>query len=538
MRNIIYALLLILFAGCKNFLEDYSQDMVVPQTVTDLDETLLGSGYIQSKEVKYLYNGDVVWFLHILDDDVNAVMASSAQKGFQEMNPYYYGYFAWQYNVRIGYDATDQCDDSKMWNSLYEQINNVNIILDGLGDENIELKSEQDRLDAIRVEGECHFLRAQFYFALANVYGKPYNPADAADSLGVPIKLTPYVEHDESKDVQFERASIAENYEQIVRDLEASVDCFRRSPQTRSFYRASEEAALLLLSRVYLYMQDWDNAKKIAGEFLEKRSELSSYLLLDSTAVAISEESAEVVFSQGSLSLENYFSGLGGDFCVSDDLYSLYDTTDSRRDVYFSRQINTDSIALNRKYKMGTHRSYVSDFWLLRTAEGYLNMAEACAMTGDADGASDYLYGLRRFRIRNCKKINYSAADVVEAVREERRKELCFEGHRWFDLRRYSVCREAPFKKTIDHVFAVYNWNARNLLKFGEVYTLEEDDPAYTFAIPKDELDFDTGMPSNFRKSREYTRLIDPKELGEGGGDEGDEGDGGDEGGEGEENDR
>lgn len=506
MKNITYALLLLLFTGCQDFLEDYSQDLVVPKTVSDLNEVLLGSGYLPSKEVEVLYNGTIGWFLHILDDDMNTVMTTSAQKDLREMNPYYYGYTTWQLEVGMGYDATNQWQDNGLWDGLYERINNINIILNELG--NVRQESEQDRLDAIRVEGECHFLRAQFYLVLVNVYGKAYNPADAAESLGVPLKLTHYVEHDNSKETQFERAPVAEIYGQIVKDLQVSVDCFRRSPQTRSFYRASEEAALLLLSRVYLYMQDWPNAKEIAGEFLKKKSELSNYLLLDSTATAISEESSEIIFSQGSLSIGNYFTGLGGDFCVSDDLYHLYDTTDSRCDIYFSRQVTTDSISLSRKYEMGIHRSYVSDFYLLRTAEGYLNMAEACAMTGDAAGASGYLNNLRRYRIRNYQNIEYSAADVIEAVREERRKELCFEGHRWFDLRRYAVCQKAPFKKAIEHVYAVYDMDNRNQLKYGEVYRLEEDDPAYTFAIPKSVLEFDKGMPDNPREKREYTRLI------------------------------
>lgn len=525
MKNIIYVLVVLMFAGCKDFLEDYSQDLVVPKTVTDLDETLLGSAYIRSKEngVKDLSRGDIGWFLHILDDDVNTVMASSAPFLNQLMNPDWFGYFAWQSNICMGYDATNTLDESKFWIEMYQRINNVNAIMSEIW--KMEQKNEKDRLDAIRLEAECHFLRAQFYFVLVNVYGKPYNPADAADSLGVPLKLTHFVEHDENKEVQFERASLAEVYGQIVKDLQASVDGFRQSPQTRSFHRASEEAALLLLSRVYLYMQDWENAKKIAGEFLEKKNELTSYLLLEDSATVISEESPELIFSQGSLNIQSHFKGIGGDLCVSDDLYSLYDTNDCRRDIYFRREVSTDSIALNRKYKMTLHQSYVSDLYLLRTPEGYLNMAEACAMLGDAEGASEYLYRLRRFRIVSCEKIDYSVDDVIQAVRDERRKELCFEGHRWFDLRRYSVCQVAPLKKVIDHVFAVYNWNNNFPIRYGEVYRLEEDDPAYTFALPKKDMpEFDLLMTDNYRPKRVYMRLINPKEDEEiGGGDDEDE---------------
>ena len=112
----------------------------------------------------------------------------------------------------------------------------------------------------MRVRGETHFLRAQFYFLLVNIYAQAYDPENAETTLGIPLKLTGYVEHDKDKASQFERVSVAKVYEQIVKDLKAAVDYFTQSPQTRLFYRASGEASLLLLSRVYLYMQDWKNA--------------------------------------------------------------------------------------------------------------------------------------------------------------------------------------------------------------------------------------------------------------------------------------
>ena len=181
---------------------------------------------------------------------------------------------------------------------------------------------------------------------------------------------------------------------------------------------------------------------------------------------------------------------------------------DYRRDVYFGRSVQSDSIGLNRKYKMGEHRSSVSDLFTLRTAEGYLNAAEACAMQGDAQGASDWLNQLRSKRIEGYVNILYSADEVIDQVRTERRKELCMEGHRWFDLRRYAVCKKAPFKKVIERVYAVYDWDHKNVFKYGEVYQLLEDDPAYVFAIPKSVLEFDTGMSDNLREDREYVRLV------------------------------
>ena len=202
------------------------------------------------------------------------------------------------------------------------------------------------------------------------------------------------------------------------------------------------------------------------------------------------------------------FTGVGGDFCISNDLYKLYDENDYRKGIYFVRSTQSDSLGLNRKYEMGKHRSYVSDIFTLRTAEGYLNVAEACAMQGDAEGASDWLNQLRYKRIENYTDVEYDANEIIDQVRVERRKELCMEGHRWFDLRRYAVCKKAPFKKTIERVYAIYDWESRNIFKYAEVYQLKEDDLAYVFAIPKSVLEFDKGMPDNIRENREYVRLI------------------------------
>ena len=508
MKNIVYIIVLVLFPSCGNFLDEYSQDMVVPKTVSDLNEVLLGNGYLPSSEIEYLKNGSIAWQIHLLDDDINTVIAYNATKGLQEMDPVYYGYTTWQMEVGRNYIGNSLAADNWNWDALYQRINSMNIILNEL--DNVSQNTDEEKMDAIRVEGECYFLRAQFYLMLVNLYAKAYDPDHATTDPGVPLKLTYYVEHDKDKKTQFDRTPVAEVYEQIVKDLNESINCFTKSPQTKSFYRASKNAALLLLSRVYLYMQDWKNAESTAKELLTRNGALQDYgkVLKDSVDYAISEKSPELLFSQGPLNLECDFNGSGGDFCISKDLYQLYDTMDYRRDLYFSRSVQSDSLGLNRKYQMGKHRSYVSDIFTLRTAEGYLNAAEACAMQGDAQGASNWLNQLRSQRIENYENVVYNTNEIIDQVRAERRKELCLEGHRWFDLRRYAVCKKAPFKKVIERVYAIYDWENKNVFEYAEVYQLNEDDPAYVFAIPKSVLEFDTGMPDNIREKREYVRLM------------------------------
>ena len=52
-----------------------------------------------------------------------------------------------------------------------------------------------------------------------------------------------------------------------------------------------------------------------------------------------------------------------------------------------------------------------------------------------------------------------SGEELVRFIREERRRELCLEGHRWFDLRRYKVAEKYPQETTVNHIVEnrVYN---------------------------------------------------------------------------------
>ena len=202
MRGIIYIVILILLSSCGNFLDEYSQDLVVPKTVSDLNEVLLGNGYIPSSEIEYLRSGSIGWQLNILDDDINTVIAYNAVKGRTEMDQVYYGYTTWQMEVGRNYTGDNLSGDNGNWDALYQRINSMNIILHELG--NVSQNTEQEVKDAIRVQGECYFLRAQFYLMLVNLYAKAYDPDNAATEPGVPLKLTYYVEHDKEKETQFE----------------------------------------------------------------------------------------------------------------------------------------------------------------------------------------------------------------------------------------------------------------------------------------------------------------------------------------------
>ncbi len=519
-RNIIriYLSAMILW-GCSDFLSEYSQDMIIPKTVNDLNELLIGEVYMPSYKQSYGMNNGSCCFFNMLDDDINTV-GTSITGNVGDPNYNYsvngmYGYFTWQQDVRFSYQSKSSSDDSSTWNDLYHRINVINIILDEIEELPHEIPSDYEQYQ--RVKGESYFLRGQFYFILANLYGDAYAPSTCATKLCVPLKLTNYVEYDKYADQQFERASVKAVYEQIISDLKEATRLLTESPQQSKFrlHRATWEAASLLLSRVYLYMQDWENAEKEAEKVM--KSDIFSLATITSSAenVFLTRDNPEIIFSQGS-------NPIGGDVrnwsvtarisdhCVARDLYDMYSDKDKRKDSFFEIVTETDSIGLC-KYQKGDINP-ISDALMLRMSEAYLNYAEACAMQPEkASQANSALNSLRSLRIEEYAPQTYSGKELVTEIRDERRKELCFEGKRWFDLRRYAVCEQYPYSRDIIHAFNIYNDN----LSFAstEYYKLPAGDPAYTFSLPRRVLDSDKiPMPNNPRDPRKALEIEDKEE--------------------------
>ena len=488
-----------LTASCSDFLEEYSQSSYYAESWEDLDELLVGSGYLQPQGCQVMgYSTNFGSFIHYLADELDENNIASSGGVLSNSKPYTFGYYTWQQRAGQNQEYTDYYDDSEEWTQCYYGINVMNNILVAL--ESVPCATEEEIRGCGKVRGEAYFLRALYYFWLVNMYGQPYNAATAATDLGVPLKTSENVE-----DRKFDRNSVKEVYDQIVADLLIAEDYLTQSPQKADhrLYRASLDAVELLLSRVYLYMQDYAQAELKAEAVMESDYvRLAPLSALSSTAPFLTNTNPELIFSQGSNNLAptGIFTGMAGDFCVTRELRDLYDENDRRGDCFFGISSN-DSISLAYKYQRGTLRSRVSDVFTLRMAEAYLNKAEACAMSGKDAEALEALNALRANRIDGYADVSCSGEELVNEIRTERRKELCFEGHRWFDLRRYAVCEKYPYKRSILHVFNAIGDNTPYL--YTEYFRLLPDDPAYTFSLPTSVLEFDkVPMENNPREDR------------------------------------
>ena len=151
----------------------------------------------------------------------------------------------------------------------------------------------------------------------------------------------------------------------------------------------------------------------------------------------------------------------------------------------------------------------MSDVCTYRTAEAYLNLAEALAYQGDDEGACEALNYLRKHRIRNAGEIHYFGKELVAEIRDERFRELAFEGHRWYDLRRYSVCDRFPLEKAVRNTYTTYYYDGNYWVPLAtHVYELKPGDPAYVMPIPADVLTFEELMQDNARGERNVVEII------------------------------
>jgi hypothetical protein len=179
--------------------------------------------------------------------------------------------------------------------------------------------------------------------------------------------------------------------------------------------------------------------------------------------------------------MENIFnsSSLGAGY-VASGLLSLYRSGDLRKSKFY-KQLSASATEV-LKAGVNTYRC------TFRSAEFYLTAAEAALELNDMDNARHYLTELMKKRYLSAIYPTYEAEilsmtqdELREEIYNERFRELAFEGHRWFDLRR----------TTRQELTKTYK---------GETYVLQKDDSRYTLRIPADAIEANPGLEEENRE--------------------------------------
>ncbi len=513
MKMALVALFAMSVYSCSGFLEEYSQDLARVEEWEDMDELLLGSCYLHSSR----YTSDVYddgydmhynfEILHFMTDEIIQNTTSEESDNLQFRDKMY-AFYTWQQDTGVDEDGDYIGGDETYWNKCYSYINVANAVIADV-DEIPEL-DEEDKLGKERVKGEAYFLRAAYYFLLVNLYAQPYVPETASSTPGVPVKLTSYVE-----DKEFVREPLSEVYQQILSDLEHAEELLEGKTR-RSVYHANKIAAYLLHSRVYLYMQDWKNAAKYAQYVLDAKPELLNLGTVEPGAPSLSKDSPETIFSMGgylvAYAFADYTSSWTGSiytpaFYLSDDMVSLFKEDDLRAtryvgESYYGKTPNAFTKVDGQATGRGSYQE-VSDCFLFRTPEAYLTLAEASAFNDEENTARAILKTFLSTRMEGVADVTETGNELIDLIRNERAREFLLEGHRWFDLRRYTVCKPYPWSKTIEHGHAYYsNYDLDHV----DVYRLEANDAAYTLPIPREVRNFQPSIGNNSRPARKPIR--------------------------------
>jgi starch-binding outer membrane protein, SusD/RagB family len=332
---------------------------------------------------------------------------------------------------------------SGRWNDAYSVIARYNTILDKIGGVTMDEALKN------RYIGESKFLRAVVYFTLVNTFGD------------VPLILKPVSTPDEG--YQFTRNPKAEVFTQIEKDLTEAEAILPVSYASADLGRATKGAAKAYLGKVYLTQKKFPQAAAKLKEVID----LGVYTLLPSYADVFkvsNKNNKESVFDvqyksggagegngwpnsfapQNSGNAVIAFGGDGNNQPTA-DIIAAYEAGDLRKDVSVaSSYVNAAGQVIPDKFIKKYFDVPVAkndngnNIPLIRYADVLLMYAESLNEVGyqAAGDALTYL-NLIRTRAGLAKK---TAADIPDqqafrlAMEQERRVELAFEGHRWFDL--------------------------------------------------------------------------------------------------------
>jgi hypothetical protein len=327
-----------------------------------------------------------------------------------------------------------------LWQIHYQVIARANTIISKVN--GVEGLSAEEKSQYI---AEAKFLRALAYFQLANFFSQPFQVSSGAN-LSVPL-----VTADFTGTIEFpSRNTLSQVHAQIIQDLtEASAalpQSYADAAETRG--RATKGAAFALLSRLYLYREEWSKAESAA------RSTLSQGIYDTAPNYSFySGNTSEDVFTIQNSAIDNGRTGSGGwasyynpaavggrgDAPFSQDLINAYTSEPGDR-RYNLKNSGTAADGLphffTSKFPDAVNNSDNSP--VIRTTEVYLNLAEALARQSATPNveAITILNSRIRSRAGLTAKTVASQQALIDALSIERRKELAFEGHSRMDLLR------------------------------------------------------------------------------------------------------
>jgi hypothetical protein len=400
------------------------------------------------------------------------------------------------------------------WASSYGALNEINLVLQALpniGDASVAEKAF--------FEGELRFLRALFHFDLVKNYAYiPTFVVTSQDRGGIVLSLRGFNNPDSAKLYLPRRSTLAESYGQIMLDIYASANLL--SNANRGLNYANKRAALALGSRVTLYEGNWIRSDSfataaIAATGVGVMTTTSNYnsgwrakdhpeaifqvwyaslaenlgvntsLAATHTTLSALGAFAGVRQGQGDLVPNNFLltqlgiSGFPGTLVTSNNPPPTLTYSTDVRNTLFEWGANASGRYVECTKWMGKAGGPNWDNTVVfRVPELYLNRAEARYRNGDEPGAWSDLNFIRSNRIIGfiAPITPLTGQALLDEILRQRLVEFAFEGHRFYDLKRYGL----------------------TIAKTNPVVTLPGSDFKLLPRIPQSEVDGNPNMVQNF----------------------------------------
>ena len=386
-------------------------------------------------------NGNFYWAFGVITADEAITGGDGSRPGLVELDAFTYTPRTEEFN--------------NFWKLQYEGITQCNLVLDNLA------KIEMSEVRRDQIKGEALFLRSYYYFLLTQVFGDVplFTKVTPPDQLKVP------------------RTPKAQVYAQIQSDCEEAAALLPAVHPAASTGRATKGAAYALAAKAYLYEGKWEKVL----EYVAKVKGIGVYALMADYRDNFGKDTQNNAESVWEIQHTNLELGVGnflnqwwmsrklngyGFAEVVPAYANSFETGDPRRrftvaannEPYFGaiyKNSFSSTFFSPRKYLQDT--SVVSqpadgdiNYTAIRFAEVLLWEAEALNELGRSAEAQAPLE-LVRARAR-AQAVNPAVTlppvttanqeEMRQAIRRERRAELGFELHRFFDLVRWGIAKD------------------------------------------------------------------------------------------------
>ncbi|MCL7989325.1 RagB/SusD family nutrient uptake outer membrane protein [Sphingobacterium sp. lm-10] len=430
------ALLSLLFSSCESWIEIEPQNQLSANVVfTDIAAAgavlnsaynrflLAGDGSLYGRDLKLM--GDALADNILTDGDLSGQRYLSANRN-------------------------DNMAHYNIWASSYLVINDVNEVIANTPNLTVTEAQEGTRNSIL---AQAYTIRALSFFNLARVYGYEPNkiPTTGQGSgfdRSAVIRLTPTNSLEDAQSIN--RSSILETYTQIESDLTQAIALFQNSTNPANPVRYfTLGTAYAIRGTVYLYWERYQDAlsdfdlafanssavlsNDIDAAFREvTHPEAFTQLWIDFATQSLGSNNS--LYSYTHAPLWNGISTFGGQ-TVSPELYNSFnDPNDDRLNLIFVDSRHPQ-YRWSDKYN-NSNGLYADNLIIVRYADVLLMRAEALATLGQYGQASAEIVRLRASRNASTASVP-TGVGIVDYIKQERNRELNFEGMRYFDLKRW-----------------------------------------------------------------------------------------------------